>query len=329
MIPTIATWNLHPGATTDVVLERAPAAEVLLLQMCRDSGHCSAWEHDQGGAWGSGVVLREGRLVPMELPWSHGHVLGGEVVDAPWTSGRRVFVFSIHAPPAGYDPDLKGHPVDLHTILEVLVERTPKRAELVVGGDFDLGTLGEPVPGAPVLLGTRWMRHPWGQGHSVGLFVPRTWLPGVRVESGEEVWISERSEHTALLAQVPAARQVELKLVFQRGGDMFAWLWWRALPSDRPRVSWPQQSLRGGAREDFGYLARAAQETLEASGERIHLVVDGFVWHPVDTTPRAIRLAVRSVVAHLRGERLPDRIEVWDPARPFKGEGVPLREVEE
>lgn len=353
---TIATWNLHTGRATDHWREVLPPADIVFLQEAHDPGEGALWrEVPSHRRWGSAVFLRQGRVEPLELPGWEGWVVGGEVAGAAWTSGRRVFVFSLHAPSSSKAAPRRSYPMEVRGILDALAERLPEGAALVLGGDFNFLSLGprqpgeeveekraeqralarihdlglvscwvEAHPGEPLVQTLRWSRDPSKPFHCDGIFVPAAWAAGVECEVLTSERITATSDHNPVVARLQGAVQIELKMARQTGGrGAFAWLWVRALPSEEPRVSWPERTLNGYHCAPYAEVASSA---LEESGLSVHLVVDGFVLVPVDISDAAVQQAIADLVAHLRGEELPRGVRVWEPARPYEGQAVPLRE---
>jgi endonuclease/exonuclease/phosphatase family metal-dependent hydrolase len=185
-----------------------------------------AWRPAGTRGWGTGLFVRSAALLPLEVPAYEGWVVGGEIVNASWSS-RPVIVFSIHAP-AGE----RGY---IHTMKHILDCMAPLRgrADLVLGGDFNIAVgyrkPGDPIrllrgerdlldrlsnefdliscwqaanPGRRLAQTLRWMGNPTAAYHCDGIFVPRSWLPRLkscRVVHGSR-W-TELSDHNPVLAE--------------------------------------------------------------------------------------------------------------------------------
>jgi exonuclease III len=194
-----------------------------------DAGDSFLWRPARPGRWGSGVLLRAARLVPIDVPQYDGWVVGGELRSARW-SARPVRIFSVHGP-AGEG----GYVRTMHEILDRIV-RLRGRADLVLGGDFNVAVGYRPVedgvpssrrgrelldrlggeldliacwqtahPGRPLAQTLRWSANPTTPYHCDGIFVPRAWRPRLascRVVQGSR-W-KQLSDHNPVVAELHA-----------------------------------------------------------------------------------------------------------------------------
>ncbi|HEX7120370.1 MAG TPA: endonuclease/exonuclease/phosphatase family protein [Longimicrobiales bacterium] len=123
------------------------------------------WGAAGAGRWGSAVLVRSGRLLPIPVPDFDGWVVGGELAarrreagsadvaragaggaaGSPDGSTRPVRVFSIHCP-AGK----RGYVRTLHEILDRLVPLAAG-ADVVLGGDFNVAA-GYRGPDEPIRM---------------------------------------------------------------------------------------------------------------------------------------------------------------------------------
>ena len=183
------------------------------------------WQSAGSRGWGSGLFARSASLAPIAIPDYEGWVVGGEIRNTSW-SKRPFIVFSIHGP-AGE----RGYIRTMQHILD-LVASLSGRADLVLGGDFNVGVgyrkPSEPIrnlraereildrlanefdlvscwqaanPNRPLAQTLRWTGNPAAPYHCDGIFVPRSWLPRLtscRVVRGSR-W-NQLSDHNPVLA---------------------------------------------------------------------------------------------------------------------------------
>jgi exonuclease III len=180
--------------------------------------------------WGTGVLVRAGRLTPITVPQFDGWVVGGEVRCAAW-SARPVLVFSVHGP-AGE----RGYVRTMHEILDrvLRIQGDRRECDLVLAGDFNVAVGRRPAsdprpfgrgerdlldridgeldliacwqtanPGKRLAQTLRWGRDPTIPYHCDGIFVPRSWSPRLascRVVRGTR-W-AKLSDHNPVVAEV-------------------------------------------------------------------------------------------------------------------------------
>jgi endonuclease/exonuclease/phosphatase family metal-dependent hydrolase len=177
--------------------------------------------------WGTGVLVRAGRLAPIVVPQFDGWVVGGEVRGPLW-SARPVRIFSVHGP-AGE----RGYVRTMHEILD-RVRRIGAGSDLVLAGDFNVAVGRRPTsdprpfsrgerdlldridgeleliacwqtanPGKRLAQTLRWSGNPTIPYHCDGIFVPRSWRP--RLESCRVVrgarWAA-LSDHNPVVAEL-------------------------------------------------------------------------------------------------------------------------------
>ncbi len=213
--------------------------DIVLGQECRPPSECPGegfrpatadsfhWRSAGSSRWGSAVLVRAAKLLPIDVPQYDGWVVGGEVTGARW-SEVPVRVFSIHGP-AGE----RGYIRTMHEILDRIV-RLRGDADLVLGGDFNVavgrrvaghprplsraenelldrveGELGlltcwqTANPGRPLAQTLRWGPNPKTAYHCDGIFVPRSWAPRLaacRVVRGSR-W-TQLSDHNPVVAEI-------------------------------------------------------------------------------------------------------------------------------
>jgi hypothetical protein len=198
--------------------------EVVFGQECRPPGECPGESfrpdaHDsflwrpagRAHRWGTGVLVRAGRLAPIVVPQFDGWVVGGEIRNSRW-SARPVRIFSVHGP-AGE----RGYVRTMHEILDRILH-IEGHADLILGGDFNVAvgrrTADDPRPfsrgerdlldriggeldliscwqtanpGRRLAQTLRWSRNPNVPYHCDGIFVPSAWgsrLASCRVVRG-------------------------------------------------------------------------------------------------------------------------------------------------
>jgi exonuclease III len=224
-------------------LLRAFAPDVVFAQECRPPEECPGERFRPGAedsfhwrrahptraraGWGTGVLVRAGRLVPIAVPQFDGWVVGGEIESGLW-SPRPVRVFSVHGPVGE-----RGYVRTMHEIIDRLL-RLRGNSDLVLGGDFNVAASRRPAddprpfsrgerdlldridgelaligcwqtanPGKPLAQTLRWSRNPNTPYHCDGIFVPRAWtarLASCRVVRGSR-W-TQLSDHNPVLAEV-------------------------------------------------------------------------------------------------------------------------------
>jgi exonuclease III len=217
---------------------RSLKPDLVLAQECRppESSPGERFRHEQHDAfawqsagtrgWGSGLLARAASLVPIAIPDYDGWVVGGEIRTTSW-SQRHLVVFSIHGPVGE-----RGYIRTMQHILD-RVARLRERADLVLGGDFNIAVgyrqPGDPIrilrgerdildrlahefdlvscwqaanPDRPLAQTLRWMGNPSAPYHCDGIFVPRSWLPRLkscRVVRGSR-W-NQLSDHNPVVAE--------------------------------------------------------------------------------------------------------------------------------
>jgi exonuclease III len=227
----------RPGQWSRVLGALRP--DVVFGQECRPPHACPgerfrptaddafAWRPARMGRWGTGLLVRGARLVPIAVPQFDGWVTGGEVQGPRWST-RALRVFSVHGP-AGE----RGYVKTMHEILD-RIARLSADADVVLGGDFNVAvgyrdakdprTLGRREvelldrmggelglmscwqaknPGRRLAQTLRWVNAPDIAYHCDGIFIPRTWqarLTACRVVSGAR-W-RQLSDHNPVVAEL-------------------------------------------------------------------------------------------------------------------------------
>jgi exonuclease III len=196
----------------DIVLgqECRPPAECPGERFRPAADDCFVWR-PAGNArrWGTGILVRAGRLSPIAVPQFDGWVVGGEIRSRRWSS-RPVRIFSVHGP-AGE----RGYVRTMHAILDRMLA-IKGDADLILGGDFNVVVGRRPAddprpfsrgerelldriegeldliscwqtanPGRRLAQTLRWCRAPTIPYHCDGIFVPRAW--GARLASSRVV----------------------------------------------------------------------------------------------------------------------------------------------
>ncbi len=193
---------------------RTLGPDVVFGQECRPPGECRGesfrpaaedsfvWRPaGEARRWGTGVLVRAGRLAPIAVPQFDGWVVGGEIRSSRW-SARPVRIFSVHGP-AGE----RGYVRTMHAILDRILD-IKGHADLILGGDFNVAVGRRPAddprpfsrgerelldridreldliscwqtanPGRRLAQTLRWCRNPNIPYHCDGIFVPRAWSP--------------------------------------------------------------------------------------------------------------------------------------------------------
>jgi exonuclease III len=217
----LATWNLRFNAAANqwLGLWNRIGLDLLFLQETaapKTDLPCH-WECVPGNSWGSAVVLRTGRIVPMPVPGYEGWVVGGEVLGGALPSeDERWFVFSLHSPSPSKNVERKSYIKEVDAVLSHIEALVPQGCRLLIGGDFNF-TIGERQPGEfqetqpaeravvqrmeAMGLASCWsMSHPdlpleqtlrWSSDraphkstpfHCDGIFVPKTWRDRISCE---------------------------------------------------------------------------------------------------------------------------------------------------
>ena len=204
--------------------------DILLLQETRAPAAAlkpqTVWCHAGDYKWGSAIYVKHGKITPLELGSFEGWLVGAEVEGLAFSrqAGRPLRIFSLHAPPrsvSGLD-----YPKTVGKMLDVISQHR-KDANLVIGGDFNLLSLGErheselkadgspwktiavekeiqnrlkdefglvncwqvANPGVPLAQTLRYVKNPVPAYHCDGIFVPEEWgTPDCRVVRNTEMY---------------------------------------------------------------------------------------------------------------------------------------------
>ena len=205
-------------------------ADILLLQETRAPAAAleskTVWRHAGGYKWGSAIYIKRGKITPLELDSFEGWLVGVEVEGFPFShqAGRPLRIFSLHAPPKSVSG--LNYPETVGKMLDVISQHR-KDADLVIGGDFNLLSLGErhdselkadgsswkttavekqiqarlrsefglvncwqsANPGVPLSQTLRYSKNPIPAYHCDGIFVPAAWgTPISRVMGNTELY---------------------------------------------------------------------------------------------------------------------------------------------
>jgi exonuclease III len=195
--------------------------------------------------WGTAVYAKCGKVTELKienLGKFQGWLVGAELdgFSHPGIAGRRLRVFSLHAPPWSITGD--AYPETVKKMLNVIWENR-EDADMIIGGDFNLYSLGErhkseikngkpwitlpeergiltrlrdtfgltncwqtANPGVPLAQTLRWCRNPISAFHCDGIFVPESWKAKISCTViNNEVWTDRRrprSDHNPVLATI-------------------------------------------------------------------------------------------------------------------------------
>jgi|GEM_PF-641349 len=247
----LVTYNVYQGrnkkrtaaAWAQMLTELAP--DLLFMQEAPDP--CGGWGLGLAGAadtpaclwaavpgmeWGSGLVVRGGRLTPLPIPADFsGWVVGAQVDGRRWPGIgiAPVWVFSIHAPSR---PKRSNYVAEVRRILDFIAAAAPP-CPLILAGDFNMvvgrrapeatsatstgkRTLLDRLatdfclvpcwqtahPGAPLARTLRWLHRIDSQPyHCDGVFIPAAWMGALHSCSvlEDDVWLG-RSDHNPVIA---------------------------------------------------------------------------------------------------------------------------------
>jgi hypothetical protein len=237
----IVTFNFLAGGSARrnghwPLLRERLEPDLVLAQECRpppaDGGWTGLWARASRRGWGTGVFLAHGTIRPIPVRGFRGWVVGGELEQEGWPSGRPLLVFSVHCPAGEH-----GYLRSMGRILDRLA-RLGEGADLVVGGDLNVAAgyrgTDEPVPmlagerrildrivgelglvpcwqsrhpGTPLAQTLRWTGNRELPYHCDGIFVPCGWHE--RLESAEVIRGAEwerLSDHNPVVAVIGAGR---------------------------------------------------------------------------------------------------------------------------
>ena len=153
----VLTWNtaFARGTSAAVALADRVGADVVLLQEAQPTG---VWPGPLIGAavprrpWGSWVLVRTGVLHEIALAHYAGWVAGAQWrrtdADGP------TYVFSIHSPTPNAHERRGGYVAEAVKIVAAICEHVPATGRLVIGGDFNLKSLGERLASEPIRVDT-------------------------------------------------------------------------------------------------------------------------------------------------------------------------------
>jgi endonuclease/exonuclease/phosphatase family metal-dependent hydrolase len=143
----IVAWNVNHGHGS-VILSRLHAtlgADLVLLQETeRPVWHgSSAWEPVPGYDHGSAVLSASGTLLVIPIVGYEGWVVGGELSDSSLNlPGRRLVVFSVHAPTSTTNRLRGPYIEEVVRILDLIGKQLGPQADVILGGDFNFLSLG-------------------------------------------------------------------------------------------------------------------------------------------------------------------------------------------
>ena len=239
----VVTYNLRQGDPANPnwswVIE-AFKPDIFLAQETREPPDPfrgkAAWCPVYDPHWGTAIYVGFGTITELPLSDFHGSLVGVEVDSFPYpvATGRRLRVFSVHAPTdKGWACTIAAVNRMLDTIERVGTERGD--ADLMIGGDFNLYSLGKrhhseikagsrwtttsvesdilirlrklglincwqtANPGVPLAQTLRWTTDNVPSFHCDGIFVPETWKTPVCTVVNNREWDS-MSDHNPVIA---------------------------------------------------------------------------------------------------------------------------------
>jgi len=238
----IVTWNLNHGHGSAAWprLQASLGAEIVLLQETRrpDWPGGLLWGRVPHRDRGSAVLATRGTFRAVRVRGYEGWVVGGELIDSGLSAdGRPLFVFSVHTPTRHATRPRRPYVAEVMNILDRLGRQVPAGADLILGGDFNLRSLGERTeaecfrtlpaerrclarlaglglvscwaaahPGRPLPQTLRWTgdKTPGKSTpyHCDGIFVPAAWGPGIICEVLTSAYF-EVSDHNPVVAWIP------------------------------------------------------------------------------------------------------------------------------
>jgi hypothetical protein len=102
------------------------------------------WRRVPGRTQGSAVLANKGTIREIRISGYEGWVGGGELLQSGLdTNGRALFVFSVHTPTTSATRPRRPYVEEVMSILDLLSKQVPTGADLILGGDFNLRSLGE------------------------------------------------------------------------------------------------------------------------------------------------------------------------------------------
>lgn len=141
----VLTWNtaFARGTSAAVALADRVGADVVLLQEAQPTG---VWTGPLIGAavphrpWGSWVLVRRGVLHEIAIAHYAGWVAGAE-----WrrNGGGPMYMFSIHVPTPNAKERRGSYVAEAIKIVAAICAHVPATGRLVIGGDFNVKSLGE------------------------------------------------------------------------------------------------------------------------------------------------------------------------------------------
>jgi exonuclease III len=154
---TVLTWNTAGarGTAAAVALADRLRADVVLLQEAHPTG---VWPGPLLGAavagrpWGSWILVRRGELHDIALPHYAGWVAGAQWRRAG--HGGTLFLFSIHVPTPNAHERRGSYVAEAVQIVAAICAQVPATGRLVIGGDFNVKSLGERLAAEPIQLET-------------------------------------------------------------------------------------------------------------------------------------------------------------------------------
>jgi endonuclease/exonuclease/phosphatase (EEP) superfamily protein YafD len=145
----VLTWNTAcaRGTAAAVVLADRVSAEVVLLQEAKPIG---AWSGPLIGTvvphhrWGSWILVRRGTLQEIALTEYTGWVAGAKWRCAE--AGGTTYLFSIHGPTSNTHARRGPYVAEAMKIVAAICAHVPATGRLIIGGDFNVKSLGERLP---------------------------------------------------------------------------------------------------------------------------------------------------------------------------------------
>lgn len=141
------TWNTKYGRGTSAALALAGTldADGMLLQ---EASPRRDWSGPMVGTtvaaqdWGSWVLLRAGRVEPVDIDGHAGWVTGGRVTWPESADPAEAYVFSVHSPTSEPGSPRVSYVDESLRIVTAICAKVLPGVPLIIGGDFNFKSLG-------------------------------------------------------------------------------------------------------------------------------------------------------------------------------------------
>jgi hypothetical protein len=161
----IVTYNFLTGGAGKEhwsQLSNAFAPDIILAQESYPPQECGmadawtnqiVWHKASNNRWGTAVYVKSGQVTSLPTGTFQGWLTGVEVEGCPGMQGRRLRAFSLHAPPRRITG--KNYSATVNDML-TLIGTVRGDTDLVIGGDFNLLSLGRRHESEKRENGKRW-----------------------------------------------------------------------------------------------------------------------------------------------------------------------------